>query len=70
MKQYALKSFAFMLFPTHSESPHYVQYMPQASIHLCVCVCVLCCVVSFQLLWMVPNDRCGLYYNGLCENLL
>jgi len=69
MKQYALKSFAFMLFPAYSESPHYVQYTPKASIHSCV-FCVLCCVVSFQLLWMVPNNRCGLFYNGLCKNLL
>lgn len=68
MKQYALKIFAFMLLPTYSESPHYVQYMPQASIHLCVCF--VCYSVHFQLLWMVPNHRCGLYYNGLCENLL
>jgi len=42
MKQYALKSFAFMLLSTYSESPHYVQYMPQASIHSCV----LCCILS------------------------
>jgi len=35
-----------MLFPTYSESPHYVQYMPQASIHSCVLCCVVLCPLS------------------------